>query len=228
MIFKKIGKEAEKAETEVAELCSGLVKYNAAPPEGRTAGCVDYIKEYLDGHGIKNEIHANDPAKPNIVAKLEGTSKRRILWVGHLDVVPAGEPDAWTHSAYSGKITDDGRVWGRGTSDMKGACAAAMVTARILSEHGSLENSVEFWFTADEEIGGGEGARWLAQSGRLTSASSATATAEAWSSPASTSAAREEPERGSSPGARRLTAAPPTSGTTPSRSSGRSSPGWRR
>jgi len=167
MSFKKIGKEAEKAETEVAELCSDLVKYNSAHPEGRTDGCVDYIKEYLDSHGIKNEAHANDPAKPNIVAKLEGTSKRRILWVGHLDVVPAGEPDAWTYSAYSGKITDDGRVWGRGTSDMKGACASAMVTARILSDMNDLENSVEFWFTADEEIGGGEGARWLAQSGRL-------------------------------------------------------------
>jgi len=51
---------------------------------------------------------------------------------------------------------------------MKGACAAAMVAARILSGLGEpLPNNVEFWFTADEEIGGGDGARWLAETGRF-------------------------------------------------------------
>jgi succinyl-diaminopimelate desuccinylase len=168
MSYKKVKTEAEKAQDEVAELCSGLVKLNSAHPEGKTDECVAYIKEYLDRHGIENEIHANDPVKPNIVARISGTSDRRILWVGHLDVVPEGKPEFWTHPPYSGKITDDGFVWGRGSSDMKGACAAAMVSARILNEMKKpLENGVEFWFTADEEIGGGEGARWLAESGRL-------------------------------------------------------------
>jgi succinyl-diaminopimelate desuccinylase len=50
---------------------------------------------------------------------------------------------------------------------MKGACAAAMVAARVLNELETLPNSVDFWFTADEEIGGGEGALWLAQTGSL-------------------------------------------------------------
>ncbi len=49
---------------------------------------------------------------------------------------------------------------------MKGSCAAAMVSARILSKM-RLPNPVEFWFTADEEIGGGAGAKWLAESGRF-------------------------------------------------------------
>ena len=106
--------------------------------------------------------------KPNIVARLPGSSGRKILWVGHLDVVPAGKPEGWKYPAFSGEITDDGAVHGRGASDMKGACSAAMVAARILNElEDPLENGVEFWFTADEEIGGGDGARWLAESGRL-------------------------------------------------------------
>ncbi len=54
-------------------------------------------------------------------------------------------------------------VWGRGSSDMKGSCAAAMVSARILNEMDSIPNTVEYWFTCDEEIGGGAGARWLAE-----------------------------------------------------------------
>ena len=167
MSLREVISEAERAEDEVAELCSGLVKFNSAHPDGRTDECVAYIKEYLDGQGIENEIHSNNTAKPNIVAKIKGSSDRKVLWVGHLDVVPEGKPEGWTHPAYSGKITDDGRIYGRGASDMKGACAAAMVSARILNEFGTLDNNVEFWFTADEEIGGVDGARWLAESGRL-------------------------------------------------------------
>jgi succinyl-diaminopimelate desuccinylase len=168
MSFKKILSEAEAAEDEVAGLCSGLVRFNSAHPEGRTTECVAYIKDYFDKHGIENEIQSNNPVKPNIVGRVRGTSGRRILWVGHLDVVPEGKPEGWTHPAYSGEITGDGYVWGRGSSDMKGSCAAAMVSARILSElKKPLKNSVEFWFTADEEIGGGDGARWLSETKRF-------------------------------------------------------------
>jgi len=167
MSLSRIVSEAERAREEVAGLCSRLVQFNSAHPEGRTDECVSFIKEYLDGHGIENEVHGRNPLKPNIVAKIPGESERRVLWVGHLDVVPEGKPEFWTYPPYSGKITDDGLIYGRGTSDMKGACAAAMVSARILSEVEELPNSVEFWFTADEEIGGGDGARWLAETGRL-------------------------------------------------------------
>jgi succinyl-diaminopimelate desuccinylase len=167
MSFEKTITQAEDAREEVAVLCSKLVQINSSHPEGRTDQCVAYIKEYLDRHGIENETHSNDPLKPNIVAKIKGTTNRKVLWVGHLDVVPEGKPESWTHSPYSGKITEDGRVYGRGSSDMKGACAAAMVSARILKELGPIENNVEFWFTADEEIGGGDGARWLSQTKKL-------------------------------------------------------------
>lgn len=166
--FDEVVSEAELAKKEVAELCSILVQFNSAHPEGRTDECVAFIKRYLDEHGIANEVHSRNPLKPNIVAKIQGDSKRKILWVGHLDVVPEGKPESWTYPPYSGKITDEGFIHGRGTSDMKGACAAAMVTARILSGVGEpLPNSIEFWFTADEEIGGGDGARWLAETKRL-------------------------------------------------------------
>ncbi len=164
-VFNNVISQAEKTEREVADLCSGLIQYNSAHPEARTDECVEYIKEYLDKHGIPNEVHSRNPLKPNIVAKIKGSTDQNILWVGHLDVVPEGKPEFWTHPPYSGKITSDGKVYGRGASDMKGACAAAMVSARILSQlEKPLDNSVEFWFTADEEIGGGDGARWLSES----------------------------------------------------------------
>jgi len=166
MSLDNILKTAEGTADEVAELTSGLVKFNSAHPDGYTDECVDYIKAYFDKHGIENEVHANDPKKPNIVARVKGTGDKRVLWVGHIDVVPEGKPENWTYPPYDGVIAD-GCVYGRGSSDMKGSCAAAMVSARILNELESIPNTVEFWFTADEEIGGGEGARWLAQSGRF-------------------------------------------------------------
>jgi succinyl-diaminopimelate desuccinylase len=165
MSFKNIKEEAEKSLGEVAELTSGLIKFNSAHPAGRTVECVDYIKAYFERNDIPYEVHAKDPDRPNIVGKV-GSGGKKILWVGHLDVVPEGKPDAWKHPAYSGKIVD-GKVWGRGSSDMKGSCAAAMVSARILSNLKHVMNTIEFWFTADEEIGGGAGARWLAESGRF-------------------------------------------------------------
>jgi succinyl-diaminopimelate desuccinylase len=166
MNLDKILKIAEGTADEVAELTSGLVKYNSAHPDGYTDGCVEYIKAYCDKHGIENEVHANDPKKPNLVARVKGTSDKRVLWVGHIDVVPEGKPENWTYPPYDGVIAD-GCVYGRGSSDMKGSCAAAMVSARILNEMESIPNTIEFWFTSDEEIGGGKGARWLAQSGKF-------------------------------------------------------------
>jgi succinyl-diaminopimelate desuccinylase len=167
MKVEKICREAERAERELAEITSRLVTFNTAHPDGHTDKCVAYIQDYFDQHGITCEIHTNDPRKPNIVAKIAGASDRTVLWLGHLDVVPEGKPEFWTYPAYSGTIAD-GFVYGRGSSDMKGACAAAMTAARILSHLDEpLPHNVEFWFTADEEIGGREGTRWLAESGRL-------------------------------------------------------------
>lgn len=166
MSLQRILSEAEASKEEVVRLCSDLLKLDSAHPEGRTDECVSYIESYMDRHGIETEIHSRNPKKPNIVARIAGEAETKVLWVGHLDVVPIGKPEEWSHLPYGGKVTPDGYIYGRGASDMKGACAAAMVAARLLTELGS-RNTVEFWFTADEEIGGVDGARWLAESGRF-------------------------------------------------------------
>ncbi len=73
MELKKILKQAEATDDEVAELTSGLVKFNSAHPDGYTDKVVEYIKAYCDKHGIENEVHAHDPKKPNIVARVKGS-----------------------------------------------------------------------------------------------------------------------------------------------------------
>jgi len=141
MSLEKILKLAELAEEEVTSLTSKLVQFNSAHPEGYTDEIVQYIKKYCESNEIKYEIHADDPKKHNIMARVEGTGRKKILWVGHIDVVPEGKPENWTYPPYSGKVADN-CVWGRGSSDMKGSCAAAMVSARILNEMKNNPNTV--------------------------------------------------------------------------------------
>jgi succinyl-diaminopimelate desuccinylase len=160
---KRITSEIKSSRMEIAEVCSQLVQLPSPHPEGRTVECVSYITDYFKEHGIKTNVHARNKDKPNIVAHLTGDSDKTIMWLGHLDVVPEGKPESWKYHPYSGKITEDGYVWGRGSSDMKGACAAAMVAGRVLYQHDSLPYNLDIWFTADEEIGGTDGARWLAE-----------------------------------------------------------------
>ena len=162
-MIKGLASEIESARGEVAEVCSQLVQRPSPHPEGRTVESVKYIQEFFKELGIKTVVHARNSEKPNIVAHLEGESERTIIWLGHLDVVPEGKPESWKYPAYSGKVTSDGYVWGRGTSDMKGACAAAMVAGRILYQRDDIPHNYDLWFTADEEIGGTDGARWLAE-----------------------------------------------------------------
>lgn len=72
-----------------------------------------------------------------------------LLFVCHVDTVPAGDSSRWKHPPFSGHIAND-RIYGRGTSDMKGGIAAA-ASALVLA--GSLKRNAGLLLTADEEVG---------------------------------------------------------------------------
>lgn len=163
MSVEEVFVHIERHRRELAEVCSQLIQRPSAHPNGHTLECVTYIQDYFDQLGIPTDVYRRNEEKPNIVARVKGTGNKKIMWVGHLDVVPEGAPELWSHPPYGGEITEDGLIWGRGSSDMKGACAAAMVAARVLSTLKEVPNSIDFWFTADEEVGGRDGALWLAQ-----------------------------------------------------------------
>lgn len=146
------------------ELCSELVKIPTPNPPGNTERCVRFIREYFDKNGIPTKVHERGEGKSNIVARIEGKSPSTILWLGHIDVVPEGSMESWKHEPYGGEV-EGGFVYGRGSSDMKGTCAAAMVAAKTLHEADKPPHNVEFWFTCDEETQGEDGAKWLTQDG---------------------------------------------------------------
>jgi len=92
---------------------------------------------------------------PNVVGVWKGTGGgRSILLNGHLDVVPPGPLDLWQDSPWSGRI-EDGRLYGRGSLDMKAGLAIMIKAVEILQSLGlRLKGDVTLEFVIDEELGG--------------------------------------------------------------------------
>ncbi len=90
-----------------------------------------------------------------LLLKLSGSEPelRGVLFLGHMDVVSA-DPEGWTHPPFSG-YTEGGRVWGRGTLDMKGAqCALLEALEGLLQRGYAPKRTVYLYLSCDEEIGG--------------------------------------------------------------------------
>jgi succinyl-diaminopimelate desuccinylase len=160
-LLQRIGENGDT----LADLTSRLVRIPTVVPPGDTRDLVSFVDGYFRAKGIATAIHELVPTKANLCATVPGRGEGKLLWVGHIDVVPIGGLEAWQREPFSGDI-ENGRVFGRGATDMKGACAAAMLAAGLLAEQGDhLGPTVEFWFTCDEEVGGTDGARRLAEGG---------------------------------------------------------------
>ena len=140
---------------DVVRLTSSLVRIKSENPPGNTTDIVAFIGEFLDSLGVKNRIVSHPGGRDNLITT---EPDPRLLLCGHVDVVPA-IPDDWTHDPYSGEVAG-GYVWGRGTTDMKGGCAALLAAFRDLIESG-VTPKVQFAFVCDEETGGPYGIRSL-------------------------------------------------------------------
>ncbi len=93
---------------------------------------------------------AGEPEVLNLYARL-GTAAPCLLFAGHTDVVPPGQPTAWTHDPFGGTVAD-GRLYGRGACDMKGGVACAVAAALThVERHGPPPGSIAFLLTGDEE-----------------------------------------------------------------------------
>lgn len=86
---------------------------------------------------------------PNLFARL-GTGAPHICFAGHTDVVPPGDADAWTYGPFTPTVKD-GVLYGRGSSDMKGAVAAFVVAVAEYLKKESPKGSISLLITGDEE-----------------------------------------------------------------------------
>jgi acetylornithine deacetylase len=148
-------------------LACELVAASSPNPPGDERAAADVAVRALRALGIDEvRVVGPSPQRPNVVARVRGTRGRRSLILnGHLDTKPPGDLAAWETPPYE-PVIQDGYLHGIGSADMKGA-VAAMVYAAAEVAAAEVAGDLILVFTADEESGGADGARWLAAEGLL-------------------------------------------------------------
>ena len=132
------------------ELLARLVSFDTTSARSNL-DLIHFIRDYLDGFGIPSQLIADDSgAKANLLATIGPADVPGVVLSGHTDVVPAIE-EGWTSPPFE-LHERDGKLFGRGTADMKGFIAAVLAQVPALLSAG-LKNPVHFAFSYDEEVG---------------------------------------------------------------------------
>ena len=122
-------------------------------------GAQDVLADALESLGFRTKRYPFDGVD-NLYARLGGAAPN-LCFAGHTDVVPVGDTAGWTVDPFGAEIRD-GVMYGRGTSDMKGAIAAFVsASARYIADHGRPQGSISLLITGDEEGPGLHGTRRL-------------------------------------------------------------------
>ena len=139
-----------------------LVRIASPNPPGDVTTIAQTAAALLEAiPGMIVRRYESAPGIVNLVAVLaSGRPGRRLVLNGHLDTFPIGE-GTWSVPPLGG-VLEDGRIYGRGVSDMKAGIAAALMTARILAGHtDQWAGELVVTLAGDEENMGSLGSRWL-------------------------------------------------------------------
>ena len=121
---------------------------------------VSYIPETALRRRADPDLGLKGP-RPNTYATLKGeTEGPKFLLNGHIDVVPA-DPSGWSNDPFR-PVVKNGKIYGRGSADMKGSDACTIFSLKALVETGAkFRGSITPTFTTDEEVGGYSGVDFL-------------------------------------------------------------------
>ena len=134
------------------ELTKQIVRMNTINPPGREEQCARHLGALLEDCGFRTRFHELSPGRASLVATIGGRAdKAPMCFTGHIDTVPLGAAK-WKMDPFAAE-TDAGKLYGRGTSDMKSGVAAFVAASMNLAA--KLDNSpgLELVITAGEETG---------------------------------------------------------------------------
>jgi acetylornithine deacetylase ArgE len=139
---------------ELVELAKSLISFRTEVPPGNEEGCARYIYDLLaDLHvdGAELRLDRFEKGRANLVARF-GPREPGLLLGGHMDVVPAGDESAWSHPPFEA-VVRGGRLYGRGSADMKAAIAAMVKAIEAKAKGRRMRRGLLFVATAGEEVG---------------------------------------------------------------------------
>lgn len=135
---------------ETVEMIEKLVQFDTTSRNSNLQ-LIEFIEGHLGGLGVRSElVYDNDRRKANLFATLGAQDRGGIVLSGHTDVVPV-DGQNWDSDPYH-VLHKDGRLFGRGTSDMKSFIAVCLVYASKVLEC-NLQIPIHFAFSYDEEVG---------------------------------------------------------------------------
>ncbi|MEA1912017.1 MAG: M20/M25/M40 family metallo-hydrolase, partial [Spirochaetota bacterium] len=123
-------------ENELVELTQNLIKIDSVirPETGNTeAKVVEFIAGWIRKElKLEPEINEVVPGRENIILKIDsGKTGPTLMFEGHTDVVSEGERSLWKHNPFGAEI-EDGKIYGRGSCDMKAGVAVNLLTVKAM------------------------------------------------------------------------------------------------
>jgi len=137
------------------------VRIDTSIPPGDVTKAADLLQGLLEREGIPVKRYESGPGRSIVLARLTGSGAAKpLLLLHHMDVVPVDRA-RWSRDPFAAEIAD-GKLWGRGAFDMKGAGIAQLYAFITLKRHRvPLARDVLLMAVPDEEIGGALGATWM-------------------------------------------------------------------
>ncbi|MFQ5936395.1 MAG: M20 family metallopeptidase [Acidiferrobacterales bacterium] len=158
------------------DLTQRLIRFNTVNPPGDERPCAELVGGVLEGAGFTVSYHEFADRRTSLVARIGGNAdKPPLCFTGHVDTVPLGAMP-WSNDPFAAE-TDSGKLYGRGSSDMKSGVAAFVTAMLELAPKLGSSPGVVLVITAAEETGS-EGAYHLADLGSVLGQAGAIVVAE--------------------------------------------------
>ena len=162
-IKQNLIEKVSKNKNLLVDLCSRLVQIPSESPKSDTREIAAEIAGFLEKiDDVEVSFHTMEEPITNLVARVKGNSPgKRLIFNGHVDTYPVGDESLWTESPFSGH-EKNGRIYGRGVSDMKGGIASYLLTFKIMAEmRDSWSGELVLTLAGDEETMGVKGTKHL-------------------------------------------------------------------
>lgn len=144
---------AQISRDDIEGLVADLVRIETENPPGNERACSEFIVDWFDDRGVDADLVSEPhPDRPQVGVRV-GDGDPTLVLNGHIDVVPTGDRDQWSHHPYRAAVEDE-TLYGRGSADMKTGVAIGMLATVALADRirdGELDGSVVFQAAIGEE-----------------------------------------------------------------------------